>query len=805
MIFKSIFFFISFLFFSVCLFSQNSYEIKGKVIDKQKKGVNASKIFFYSDSIYKCISLNDGSFTIQSKFSNGKIVASYADLFSDTITLNLSKSKENFIELVLKERILELNSMDVVVGKFDKPIEEQTVSIEVIKPLSLEKKNISSIEQILDQTPGLNILDGEPQIRGGSGFTFGVGSKVALLIDDMPFLSGDAGRPEWSFVPVENIHHIEIIKGAASVLSGSAALSGSIHVRTNFPSVKPSTKISSYLGVYDAPDIPDSKWWKNTPLQYGIQFNHAQKIKRLDFVLGIHGNYDHGYLGPPITDSIVATVFPDTVSQFTEKQMEHKKIRVNLLLRVHCPKIKGFTYGINSNFMKYNTNMVMAWLNDSSGLYRAYPSAVFLQKQNSFHIDPFVHWINKKWGTHSLKMRYYSTKNEMSANQNNEFVNYYIDYSLKKSFHSIFKLDFILGASNLYTNSFANIYIGSGNPRNTVNNTSFYLQVEKKILKNIKFSFGGRYEIFNLNDSIKNAQPIFRSGINYQIFKPTFLRLSYGQGFRFPTITERFIKTGVGNMGVFPNTKLKPEYSWNTEFGIKQVYKFGKVSGVFDIAAYWQEYSNTIEYVFGIWAPLTTPQALNQSAGFKFINTGKSRVLGIDASLALLYKLRNKIEIQTLISYNYILPTSLSTDYIYAKDSLNREFSYKTTSLHPEKSILKYRFLHNLKSDFEVSIYRFQFGFSMKYFSKMENMDAVIKDFEKLTLDIEVLQNIQYMDFYQKNRSEIFIYDTRMSFQFFEKFKISFLINNVFNKVYSLRPLKIEAPRLWMLQLSYQI
>jgi len=71
----------------------------------------------------------------------------------------------------------------------------------VLKPRLIENKNTRSIETVLDLTPGLNIMDNEPQIRGGSGFTFGVGSKVAVLIDDMPMISGDAGRPYWGFYP----------------------------------------------------------------------------------------------------------------------------------------------------------------------------------------------------------------------------------------------------------------------------------------------------------------------------------------------------------------------------------------------------------------------------------------------------------------------------------------------------------------------------------------------------------------------------------------------------------------------------
>ena len=103
-------------------------------------------------------------------------------------------------------------------GKFDKPLEEQTVSVSVMQSKMIEAKNTRSIETILDMTPGLTILDQEPQIRGGSGFTFGVGSKVAVFVDDMPVVAGDAGKPDWSLIPVENIEQIEVVKGASHIV-----------------------------------------------------------------------------------------------------------------------------------------------------------------------------------------------------------------------------------------------------------------------------------------------------------------------------------------------------------------------------------------------------------------------------------------------------------------------------------------------------------------------------------------------------------------------------------------------------------
>ena len=89
------------------------------------------------------------------------------------------------------------------------------------------------------------MVDGEPQIRSGSGFSYGAGSRVMVMVDDLPVLSGDAGRPTWGFLPLENLEQIEVIKGASSVLYGSAALSGVINIRTRYPDARPLTRITN--------------------------------------------------------------------------------------------------------------------------------------------------------------------------------------------------------------------------------------------------------------------------------------------------------------------------------------------------------------------------------------------------------------------------------------------------------------------------------------------------------------------------------------------------------------------------------
>jgi iron complex outermembrane receptor protein len=791
------------LLFSYQVYSQ-SLKISGFVYDEDKQFIRGARIsvvgenigvFSKSDGSYELL-LRPGKWMLRCKIDGGQV---------DTFLIE-NLQTDVIHDFYLKDPVQLVEQVKVTVGKFDKPIEEQTVTMLVLKPELIENKNTRSIETALDQTPGLNILDGEPQIRGGSGFTFGVGSKVAVIVDDMPMLSGDAGRPEWGFIPVENISQVEVTKGASSVLSGSSALSGSIHIRTAYPKAKPLTKIQVYSGAYSNPLNPTMKWNEHYPGIHGLTFLHTRRIGNLDLVVGGNLNQDHGYIGPPKTDSLVATVFPDTITNFSEKDLVSKRARVNFNLRYRSSKIKGLSYGVNGNFMKMHTAMPLAWLNDSSGLYRAYPGAIFLQDQFIFNVDPFLHYLTENKGKHYLRSRLLKVDNEMSANQSNKAMTYYGDYMFQKKLTDWKEIEMVAGMTGTLTKSEANIYAGSGSPNNDILNISVYSQVESKWNDRLNVSAGGRFEYFQLNDTITATKPIFRAGSTYRIHKATFLRASYGQGFRFPTITERYIKTGVGNFGVFPNPNLKPESSWNAEIGIKQGIKVGNVLGYLDIAGFWQEYQNTIEYMFGIWHELTSVQSMGSSAGFMFLNTGNSRVTGIDVSYAGKAQTSKTNELTFLLGYNYIVPITLSPNYVYATDSLNRVFSYQSTSLDPSKGILKYRFLHNVKLDVEHTWNKkVSAGMSAKYFSKIVNMDAIIKDFEQITVDNELLQDLTYMDYFQSHRFGNWIFDARLSFHFSEQHKLAVIGSNIFNRTYSLRPLKIEAPRTVMIQYTYRL
>jgi iron complex outermembrane receptor protein len=733
----------------------------------------------------------NGNFNIMVKPGKHVFIFSFTGMETVNVEIEIEAGQRVSKEIKMLTYSSELQGVEIRVGRFDRSYEEISTSMEIIKPEIIQSKNVTNITSILDYTPGLNILDGEPQIRGGSGFTFGVGSKVAIFIDDMPVLSADAGRPYWDLIPTENIEQIEVVKGCASVLSGSNALSGAIYIRTARPNLEPLTRIKVFGGNYTAPKHKEMKWWSGVPYITGADFFHTRMVNNTDITIGANVLLDHGYIGAPKPGPLVE----DTLTNFSDSQMATRRFRLNFNLRQRSAKVSGLNYGINGNVMLNNTNMVLAWLDSEEGFYRTYPGAVLLQDQFTFYLDPFVNYYSKIGIAHSFKARVLHNTNNQSNDQNINSTLYYADYNFNRKYDFLKNFVFVGGLTFQYNDVNSGMYTGSGSDKNHLLNLSGYTEFDFNVFKVINFSAGVRLEYYSMNDTTNETKPVFRAGMSLKLLQETYLRVSLGQGYRYPTIAEKYIRIDVGSFGVFDNPTLLPESSVNAEVGIKQGFKFANYFGYIDVAVFQQDYENTIEYLFGRWDSTNTWPFY----GFRFLNTGKSRVVGFDFSLTGKAQIGKHLQMTTMLGYNYILPKTLDPDYIFATDyssGLNKEFSYTTTSIDPSKNILKYRFLHSIKGDIEFDVHNFSIGVSLKYFSKIENLDKAIQDLEEYTkLTGGTIQPIDYMNYYNNHNNGNFIMDVRISQVFKEKHKFSLIADNLLNRWYSLRPLKAEAMR----------
>ena len=787
---------------NVC-YSQETGVLKGKISDAiSKEYLPGATVRLVTNLAKGTVSDIDGNYSMVLDTGYYELFAVFIGSVNDTFSVHIQSNHITEHDIAMMPVAKFLQTIVVSSGKFDQKLEEMTVSMEVIKPDLINNKNTTSIETALEQVPGLTIIDNDPQIRGGSGFTFGVGSRVAIVVDGIPLLSGDAGRPEWSYIPVENIEQIEIIKGASSVLYGSSALSGVINVRSAYPRSTPKTVINYSVGNYSLPNAPAENWYNESiPGLTNLNFLHSRIIKKnLDFVIGGNFNMDQGYIGPPPPQQPVPAFAQSVIGDiptFSNKDMQEVRGRLNFNLRYRSKKFPGLSFGINGNGMLNKTNMVLAWSDDSLGLYRGYPGAVFLENQKIFNLDPFIKFNNGNGISHSLVTRVFYTDNFITNNQSNTGTLYYGEYQLQRIFKNL-DFTFTGGVVGSVSNSHAQLYISSGSPDNRITNASGYLQIDKKFWSILNISAGFRYEYFKMNDFQNVVAPIYRAGASLQVLKATFIRTSYGQGFRYPTITERYISTKAGLFGVFPNPDLKPETSNNFEVGIKQGFKIGGVLGYLDVAGFYQKYENTIEYLFGQWQPSIA------LLGFKFVNTGNSRVRGVDMSLVISSDETNKkFGVTALLGYTYVEPITLTPDSVYAVDSAfggaGKPLTYKNSSMDTTGNVLKYRFKHLIKADVEFRIYKFGLGFSYKYYSKMQNIDKAFEELEELTQALTFVDDLKAID-YWKTHNGFHIFDARISYKFKKSQKLSLICSNIFNVDYSLRPMKIESPRTTALQ-----
>jgi len=244
-------------------------------------------------------------------------------------------------------------------------------------------------------------------------------------------------------------------------------------------------------------------------------------------------------------------------------------------------------------------------------LYNAYQGSATRTVQLLGTVDPYITYFTPGGQKHSLRTRWQSLDNNNDNNQGNFSDQYYGEYQYQHNWADAGISDFTttLGVVGMYTKARGELFTGGNTDgRNTAENYAAYLQADKKFFRKLNVSAGVRYEYFRINED-SDEKPVFRAGVNYQVGRATYVRASYGQGFRFPSIAEKFIVTGVGSINIFANPSLVAETSDNAEVGIKQGFKIGNFMGYADVAVFQQNYENFIEFTFGQWreVPAGTP------------------------------------------------------------------------------------------------------------------------------------------------------------------------------------------------------
>lgn len=841
--FRRIFCFL-WLFFPLCLNAQHYYVVKGQIYDQKDKLVlPQAQVAVVGKSGQGAVADLDGNYLLAVENAEVELNFRYLGYKEQIIKVKFEKGEaEKVVNVGLSSMATALDAVQIQGTRLQRDGKTSIQTMEVVGLESIAKNNVTTLDRALKGVAGLAIVDNEPQMRGGSGFSSGMGSRVMLLLDDMPMLRADAGRPAWNLISMDDVEQIDVLKGAASVLYGSAAINGAINVHTKYASTNPESSVKIYAGVYEKPKgipltkhvkykdfdpetyewwwverdekVKDKSWTRGCPIKMGAELSHSRKMaKWWDFTAHIDYSYDDGYrLG-------------GSRDPGNRVEPAEQRVRASMGNRFHIND--RWTVALNTNVMYSDNRMYNFWANALDGKYRPFGNmedgrwATTLShfKDVVVLVDPHLKYVHPKGGVHELDNRYMFSNNNVIniMGQDARSQSVYNTYRYRKTFEKAAGLGLTAGVANQYTYSggevfSGNIYNMGSTGSHTSDNLAVFAKLEMPFLKekNLRLELGGRLENCFVDDW-HEMSPVFQLGLNYALTKSgTVFRISAGQGYRAATIGEKFITTRVGMYGFYPNPDLKSEKSLNMELGIRQYLKTDVVTGYVDVAAFHQIYWNYIEFFMGPWnLDETTP--IGKRFGFEFFNTGRATITGAEASLGLNFDIMENLQIGLQANYTYSLPVCKETDKVY-KSTSTKDYMYSNSSSNTDGNILKYRIQHMAKFDFDIKFFKyFSVGMGVQYMSAMKNVDGVFIEMDKNKEGYAPWLDNMEMDlpfygideFMKKHAWGSLVLDLRASVEL-NRFTISFVVNNLLNAEYSLRPLYIEAPRTYTLQVTYR-
>jgi hypothetical protein len=389
--------------------------------------------------------------------------------------LKLSKSTNENINVFLKSAKTILDVVTVTGSKFERNLAESTISLDIIQPQLIRSNNVAKSSDILNKVPGVQILDGQANIRGGSGYSYGAGSRVMLLVNDIPALQIDAGFPNWNDIPIESLAQVEIVKGAASTLYGSAALNGIVNFRTAYATSIPETRIMTSYTQILAPEDEDKKWWEpNSRYQVNASFLHKQKYKKWDFIGSGFFNKLESHLEH--TNETRGRLFGSARYRWSDRLI--------------------FELAINGNSSEGSAYFLFK--NGGSGAFQALPTTITNRNSDRWYFDPSVTYFDKNNNKHRWVWRLNTIRNRNDTNQSNSSFNNYGEYQFQNHYK---KWDIVTtaGVVGMHNSTDSQIL---GDTTFTGTSLAGYVQMEKKFSKNCHFQEDYGMNILN-NEALR--------------------------------------------------------------------------------------------------------------------------------------------------------------------------------------------------------------------------------------------------------------------------------------------------------------
>jgi outer membrane receptor for ferrienterochelin and colicins len=545
-------------------YSQNTF--KGKVFDKvTNETIVGAKVSIPAFNIYT-ITDDSGRFIVAYPHSKSWILEismlGYNTLFD---TLNNSLSEKSYY---LTPSVEDIDAVIVTAGRMYQSIKDAPVMTQVISREQLVKKGDLNLTSILgSEIAGLDIANFGYRPR----ISFqGLGAKYLLFLVDGERMAGEMeGDIDYYRLNLDNVDRIEIIRGPASLLYGSNAISGVVNIITRQPQSAFECGAMARYSKYN--EISSSAY-------FGGRKNKFSSLTSLT------ANHTDGY-----------DLTPE--DPYSKNQEKYSNISVN----------QSFGYNFSSQLkctLKANVyyNRIYDGIPDIKAVDHGYAGQSILSKLQytskdstfntfSFAMDRFVNYdilinlSNKHNKTASDAI--YTFRDLIERNSK---IGHWIG-GVEWSYENLF--------SDKIVNQYANLH-------------TIALFAQNNYKFNDKYSIVGGIRTVYLTSGKFSTVP--NLCLVYSIPRFTF-RATSGMGYRSPTLKEMYYSFDhMGMFYLYGNKNLKSENSYY--LSLSGDYKINNLS--IALNGYYNYLNNMIS------------NALIGDRIFQYVNIDKARVAGID-------------------------------------------------------------------------------------------------------------------------------------------------------------------------------
>ncbi len=514
---------------------------------------------------FRIVRIEPGTYTL--RFSApGYEQTSHAD-----VVVNEGESVR--VDVYVRPSVIDVPGLVVTASRSRERPDESPVSVSVLEAQEIQQRNVNDVGEALPFAQGVVSNGGQLDIRGASGISRGVGSRVLVLLDGHRMLKGVGSEADFEKLPLLDVERVEVVKGSHSSLYGTGALGGVVNVITAVPSETPETVVRGYVGTYDTPSR--YRFTDETLSTAGVGVQHSRRIAGVGTTLFLGTDGSEGFRqngGYSRWQARVKTVFgPDTqrpVDAFinwTQRDAD-----------------EFYTWLSEDQPLEVEPEELGDWLRETDLSVGATLRPLMTQK-SSLQIRPIFDYNAVQNHFHDSDDSNRSSRLAADA-----------QFDIAPSFGQAVTA----GVEASWTEVTSSILVVDP----SILDLGLYAQDEIRVS-----------DRFRASDFVVSP----RIGAVYLPSESVSLRASVSRGYRAPSAAEQYTETTQFGFDVIPNLALTGERAWSGEIGTTaQIGGWLRLDG----AVFYSDFRDLIE---------PSPVA-GQFFTFQFQNVSKARVFGLD-------------------------------------------------------------------------------------------------------------------------------------------------------------------------------